>query len=105
MFASTFCLCQSFGACQAINAAKSLDQDKLADYLRKRALKTIVGDGPNGESNQACVLQVQFHDAKVATSSSGRAPDSQKIAWSSQFCIPPNPNAHNLPRTTIRHAN
>ena len=37
---------------QAVEGTKSLDQDKLADYLRTHTFKTVVGDvkfGPNGE--------------------------------------------------------
>ena len=42
--------------------AKSLDQDKLSEYLRSHTMKTVVGDiefGPNGEWKEARVLQVQ----------------------------------------------
>ena len=52
---------------QAVEGAKSLDDEKLADWLRKNKLKTIVGDveyGPNGEWKEPRVLQVQFHDVK-----------------------------------------
>src|SRR6185437_8763601 len=37
---------------QAVQGANSLDQEKLADYLRSHSFKTIIGDvkfGPNGE--------------------------------------------------------
>ena len=52
---------------QAVEATKSLDQDKLADYLRATTFKTVVGDinfGTNGEWAEPRVLQVQFHDVK-----------------------------------------
>jgi branched-chain amino acid transport system substrate-binding protein len=51
----------------AITATKSIDDGKLADYMRTATFKTIVGDvkfGPNGEWSQSRVLQVQFHDIK-----------------------------------------
>src|SRR5205085_4770540 len=51
----------------AVEGTKSLDQDKLADWLRKNTIKTIVGDlafGSNGEWKEARVLQIQFHDVK-----------------------------------------
>jgi branched-chain amino acid transport system substrate-binding protein len=50
---------QVFG--QAVDAAKTLDQGKLAEYLRMSTFKTIVGDNQiwsNGEWEQARVLQV-----------------------------------------------
>jgi len=52
---------------QAIEATKSLDDDKLADYIRKTTFKTLVGDvkfGTQGEWAEARVLQVQFQHIK-----------------------------------------
>jgi branched-chain amino acid transport system substrate-binding protein len=48
---------------QAINATKSLEHKKLADYLRKNEMQTIVGPirfGPDGEWANARVVQAQF---------------------------------------------
>jgi branched-chain amino acid transport system substrate-binding protein len=48
---------------QAINATKSLDHKKLAEYLRKNEMKTIVGPiryGPDGEWANPRVVQAQF---------------------------------------------
>jgi len=48
---------------QAINATKSLDHKKLADYLHKNEMKTIVGPiryGADGEWANARVVQAQF---------------------------------------------
>jgi len=48
---------------QAINATKSLDQKKLADYLHKNELKTVVGSirfGADGEWANPRVVQAQF---------------------------------------------
>jgi branched-chain amino acid transport system substrate-binding protein len=48
---------------QAVNATKSLDHKKLADYLHKNEMKTIVGPiryGPDGEWANARVVQAQF---------------------------------------------
>ncbi len=47
----------------AVEAVGSLDQAKLADYLRTHTFHTLVGDitfGPNGEWTQSRVLAVQF---------------------------------------------
>jgi branched-chain amino acid transport system substrate-binding protein len=52
---------------QAVDATKSLDDAKLAAYIRANTFKTVVGDvkfGPKGEWAQARVLQVQFQDVK-----------------------------------------
>jgi branched-chain amino acid transport system substrate-binding protein len=48
---------------QAITATKSLDDNKLAEYIRGATFKTIVGDvkfGPTGEWTEARMLQVQY---------------------------------------------
>lgn len=52
---------------QAIAATKSLDDDKLADYMRQTTFKTVIGDvkfGANGEWAKARVLQTQFQHIK-----------------------------------------
>jgi branched-chain amino acid transport system substrate-binding protein len=72
----------------AVEATKSLDQDKLADYLRKATIKTIVGDikfGANGEWEQARVLQVQFHDIKGTDLEQWKTADKQTIVWPAQY--------------------
>jgi branched-chain amino acid transport system substrate-binding protein len=52
---------------QAVEATKSLDDDKLADYVRKTTFQTVVGEvkfGKGGEWAQSRVLQVQFQHIK-----------------------------------------
>jgi branched-chain amino acid transport system substrate-binding protein len=52
---------------QAVAATKSLDDDKLADYIRKSTFKTLVGDvkfGSQGEWAESRVLEVQFQHIK-----------------------------------------
>ena len=49
---------------QAIEGAKTLDNDKLAEYFRTHEFKTIMGDikfGKNGEWTKSGMLQVQYH--------------------------------------------
>jgi branched-chain amino acid transport system substrate-binding protein len=49
----------------AIEGAKSLDQTKLADYIRSHSFNTIVGEiafGKDGEWAKPRVLEVQFQD-------------------------------------------
>jgi branched-chain amino acid transport system substrate-binding protein len=52
---------------QAIEATKSLDDQKIADYIRANTFKTVVGDvkfGAGGEWAQSRVLQTQFQNIK-----------------------------------------
>jgi branched-chain amino acid transport system substrate-binding protein len=52
---------------QAIEATKSIEDKKLADYIRANRFNTVLGDvrfGKNGEWAESRVLQVQFHDIK-----------------------------------------
>jgi branched-chain amino acid transport system substrate-binding protein len=52
---------------EAIDGTKSLDQQKLADYLRSHTFHTLAGDitfGPNGEWTESRVLEVQFQTVK-----------------------------------------
>ncbi len=52
---------------QAIEGAKTLDQDKLAEYIHTHPFKTIVGDitfGKEGEWSKARVLEVQWQNIK-----------------------------------------
>ena len=47
--------------------AKSIEDDKVADYFRKNTFKTIMGDwsyGPNGEWTKSGMMQVQYHSIK-----------------------------------------
>jgi branched-chain amino acid transport system substrate-binding protein len=51
----------------AVEGTKSLDDAKLADYLRKTTFKTVVGQvkfGKDGEWATSKMLQVQFHGLK-----------------------------------------
>ena len=48
-------------------ATKSLDDTKIADYIRANTFKTVIGDvkfGAKGEWAQSRMLQVQFHGIK-----------------------------------------
>ena len=52
---------------QAVAGAKSIEDGKIADYLRKNEFKTIMGNwsyGPGGEWTKSGMLQVQYHDIK-----------------------------------------
>src|SRR5204863_8877262 len=52
---------------QAIEATKSLDENKLAEYMHSHPFHTIEGDiafGPEGEWTEARPIWVQYHDIK-----------------------------------------
>jgi branched-chain amino acid transport system substrate-binding protein len=52
---------------EAIVATKGVNDDKIADYLRKTPIKTIMGNwsyGKNGEWTKSEIMQVQYHDIK-----------------------------------------
>src|SRR5262245_11046437 len=52
---------------QAVEATRSLDDAKLADYIRKTTFKTVLGDvkfGKGGEWAEPRVLQVQFQNVR-----------------------------------------
>ena len=54
---------------EAIEGAKSIEDDKIADYIRKTTFKTIMGDwsyGPGGEWTKSGMMQVQYHGIKRA---------------------------------------
>jgi len=73
---------------QAVEGAKSLDQDKIAEYLRSHTMKTVVGDieyGPNGEWKEARVLQVQFHDVKGSDLDQWKTDERQTIVWPAKY--------------------
>jgi branched-chain amino acid transport system substrate-binding protein len=72
---------------QAVEATKSLDDDKLADYVRTNTFATVVGEvkfGKGGEWAQSRVLQVQFQHVK------GNAVDQFRDI-STQVVVAPDP--------------
>jgi len=69
---------------QAVEGTKSLDQDKLADFLRTHTFKTIVGDvkfGPNGEWAEPRVNEVQFQTVKANDVEQFKDPKTEVILW------------------------
>jgi len=72
----------------AVEGAKDLDQDKLAEFLRSHTVKTIVGDvkwGPNGEWDQPRVLAVQFHDVAGSGLDQWKTDAKQTILWPAKY--------------------
>ncbi|MGC2414043.1 MAG: amino acid ABC transporter substrate-binding protein [Stellaceae bacterium] len=72
----------------AVEGTKSLDQDKLADWLRTHTIPTIVGDikyGANGEWVEGRVLFVQFHDVQGSDLDQWKNDSRQTILWPQQY--------------------
>jgi len=73
---------------QAIEGTQSLDQAKLADYLRTHTFHTIVGDvkfGPNGEWAEPRVLAVQFEGVTGHDLEQFRGSSVEKVLWPPQY--------------------
>jgi branched-chain amino acid transport system substrate-binding protein len=73
---------------QAINATKSLDHKRLADYLRKNEMKTIVGPikyGPDGEWANPRVVQAQFRGVADKNMDQFRQAGKQVVIYPPQY--------------------
>jgi branched-chain amino acid transport system substrate-binding protein len=73
---------------QAINATKSLDHKKLADYIRQNEMKTMVGPiryGPDGEWANPRVVQAQFRGVVDKNIDQFRQPGKQVVLYPPQF--------------------
>jgi len=72
----------------AVEATKSLDQEKLADWLHKNTIPTIVGDikyGSNGEWAEPRVLTLQYHDVQGSDLEQWKTDAKQTILWPQQY--------------------
>ena len=72
----------------AIAATQSLNDDVLADYIRKTTFKTVVGDvsfGPLGEWAQERTLAAQFQNIKGNGVDQFRDPGTEVIVYPPQF--------------------
>jgi branched-chain amino acid transport system substrate-binding protein len=67
---------------QAVKATKSLDDQKLADYVRAGTFTTVLGEvkfGKGGEWAQSRVLQVQFRGVKSNDPMQFKGVDTQVV--------------------------
>lgn len=67
---------------QAVNATKSFEHKKLADYIRNNEMKTIVGSykfGPDGERTNPSVVMIQFRGVVDKNLDQFRQPGKQVI--------------------------
>jgi len=73
---------------QAITATKSIEDKKLADYIRANTFKTVLGDvkfGKEGEWAQSRVLQIQFHDVKSNDVEQFRVMNTQTVVTPAEY--------------------
>ncbi len=67
---------------KAVEGAKSLDDDKIAEYLRQNTIPTIMGPirfGKNGEWAESGMMQVQYHNIKGNDIDQFRGMDTQVV--------------------------
>lgn len=67
---------------KAVEATKSIDDDKIAKYLHNNTVSTIMGDmkfGKNGEWAESGMLQVQYHDVTGNDLELFRGMDTQTV--------------------------
>jgi branched-chain amino acid transport system substrate-binding protein len=72
----------------AIEGSKSLDQQKVADYIRANEFSTIVGKvrfGANGEWAKSRVLQVQYQGVKGTDVEQFRGPGKKVVLYPEEF--------------------
>jgi branched-chain amino acid transport system substrate-binding protein len=73
---------------EAVEGAKTLDNDKLAQYMHSHTFKTIVGDiafGPDGEWTEARTIWAQYRDIKGTDLEQFREPKTVAILLPEKF--------------------
>jgi len=73
---------------QAIKGANTIDDDKLADFLRTHTFKTVVGDvayGKDGEWAEPRLVWTQFQGIKSNDLAQFERPDTEVVLLPKQF--------------------
>ena len=73
---------------RAIEATKSLDQQKVGDYIRATEFSTIVGKvkfGPNGEWAKSRVLMVQYQNIERRDVEQFKGPGRKVVLYPEEF--------------------
>jgi len=73
---------------EAVEGTKSLDQDKIADYIRSHTFKTVVGDvtfGKKGEWAKARVLTIQFQGIAGSGVDDFRDGKGEVVLWPDEY--------------------
>ena len=72
----------------AIEGTKSLDQQKIADYIRNNTFHTVVGDvkfGKKGEWDKARILTVQFQNITGTSVDDFRGGKGEIVVWPEEY--------------------
>ena len=86
----------------AVEGAKSLDQDKIADYIRTHTFKTVIVDvefGEKGEWKKARLMTVQFQDIAGTSIDNFRDGKGEVVLWPDQY----KAGEPILPYSSIKH--
>jgi hypothetical protein len=73
---------------EAVEQTKSLDQDKIADYIRSHTFETVVGDvafGEKGEWKKARVLTIQFQGIAGTSVDDFRDGKGEVVLWPDEY--------------------
>jgi branched-chain amino acid transport system substrate-binding protein len=73
---------------EAVEGTNSLDQDKIADYIRTHTFKTVVGDvafGNKGEWAKARILTVQFQNITGTSVDDFRGGKGETVIWPPEY--------------------
>src|SRR5271168_4546516 len=72
----------------AVEQTKSLDQDKIADYMRTHTFKTVIGDvefGEKGEWKKARLMTIQFQNIAGTSVDDFRDGKGEAVLWPDQY--------------------
>jgi branched-chain amino acid transport system substrate-binding protein len=72
----------------AVEGAQSLDQDKIADYMRTHTFKTVIGDvafGDKGEWKKARLMTIQFQNIASTNVDDFRDGKGEVVLWPDEY--------------------
>jgi branched-chain amino acid transport system substrate-binding protein len=87
---------------EAVEQTKSLDQDKIADYIRTHTFKTVIGDvefGEKGEWKKARLMTVQFQNIAGTSVDDFRDGKGEVVLWPDQY----KAGEPILPYSSVKH--
>src|SRR5499427_3460355 len=87
---------------EAVEETKSLDQDKIAGYIRTHTFKTVIGDvefGEKGEWKKARLMTVQFQNIASTSVDDFRDGKGEVVLWPDQY----KAGEPILPYSSVKH--
>ena len=87
---------------EAVEQSKSLDQDKIADYIRSHTFKTVIGDvefGEKGEWKKARLMTVQFQNIGGTSVDNFRDGKGEVVLWPDAYKV----GEPILPYSSVKH--